>query len=100
MRQYLSIAALAVGLLGPSTGTLIAEESSMLEIAAPRPVGRDESVELQITTGPLPRGARLALSTENGEVLGAVAPYPPDRPSNTANVPVRYQEGTPWHQNQ
>jgi hypothetical protein len=88
MRQYLSIAALAVGLLASSTSTLIAEESPMLELAAPRPVGRDESVELQITTGPLPRGARLALSTENGEVLGAVAPYTPDRPSNTASVPV------------
>jgi hypothetical protein len=88
MRQYLSIAALAVALLAPSTSTLIAEESPMLELAAPRPVGRDESVELQITTGPLPWGARLALSTENGEALGAVAPYPPGRPSNTASVPV------------
>jgi hypothetical protein len=88
MRQYLSIAALAVGLLGPWTNTLGAEESAILELAAPRPIGRGESVELQITTGPLPRGARLALSTENGEVLGAVAPYPPGRPSNTASVPV------------
>ena len=88
MRQYLSIVALAVGLLGAWTSTMAAEESSMIELAVPRPVGRGESVELQITTGPLPRGARLALFTENGEVLGAVAPYPPGRPSNTASVPV------------
>src|SRR6266540_2181601 len=88
MRQYLSIVALAVGLLAPSTSTLISEETRILELAAPRPVGRGESVELQITTGPLPRGARLALFTENGDVLGAVAPYPPGRPSNTASVPV------------
>jgi hypothetical protein len=88
MRQYLSIAALAVGLLGDWTSTVVAEESSMIELAAPRPAGPDESLELQITTGPLPRGARLTLFTENGEVLGAVTPYPPGRPSNTATVPV------------
>jgi hypothetical protein len=88
MRQYLLIAALAVGLLGPWTSTLVAEESPMIELAAPRPVGHGESVELQITTGPLPRAARLTLFTENGEVLGAVAPYPPGRASNTASVPV------------
>jgi hypothetical protein len=88
LRQYLSIAALAVGLLGPWTSTLGAEESAILELAAPRPIGRGESVELQITTGPLPHGARLALLTENGEILGAVTPYPPGHPSNIATVPV------------
>jgi len=88
MRQYLSIAALAVGLLGPWTNTLGAEESAILELAAPRPIGRGESVQVQITTGPLPRGARLTLLAENGEILGAVAPYLPDQRSNTATVPV------------
>ena len=34
------------------------------------------------------RGARLTLSTEDGESLGAVTPYPPGRQSNTATVPV------------
>ncbi len=88
MRQYLSIAALVAGLVGPWTSTLVAEESPVIELAVPRSVGGAESVEVQVTTGPLPRGARLALFTENGEVLGAVAPYPPGRPSNTASVPV------------
>jgi hypothetical protein len=88
MRQYLSIAALAVGLLWPWTSTLVAEESPMIELAAPRPAGPGESVQVQITSGPLPRGARLALFTEDGEILGAVAPYPPGRQSNTATVPV------------
>jgi hypothetical protein len=88
MRQYLSIVALAVGLLGPSTSTLIAEESPVIELVAPRLAGRGESVDLQITTGPLPRGARLALLAENGEVFGAVTPYPSGGPSNTATVPV------------
>jgi hypothetical protein len=88
MRQYLLIAALAVGLLRPWTSTLVAEESPLIELAVPRPLGRGESVQVQITTGPLPPGARLALFTENGEILGAVTPYPPGRPSNTATVPV------------
>jgi hypothetical protein len=77
MWQYLLIAALAVGLLGPWTSTLVAEESPMIELAVPRPLGRGESVQVQITTGPLPRGARVELFTENGEILGAVTPYPP-----------------------
>ena len=88
MRQYLLIAVLAAGLLGSWMGTLVAEESAMIELTAPRPTSRDESVELQITTGPLPRGARLTLSTEDGESLGAVTPYPPGRQSNAATVPV------------
>jgi hypothetical protein len=88
MRRYLLIAALVVGVVGSSMGTPVAEDAAMIELAAPRPIGRGESVELQITTGPLPRGARLMLSTEDGESLGAVTPYPPGRQSNTATVPV------------
>ena len=88
MRQYLLIAALMAGLVGPWTSTLVAQESAMIELAVPRAAARGESLQVQITTGPLPHGARLALLTESGEVLGAVAPYPPGRPSNTASVPI------------
>jgi len=88
MRQYLLIAALAVGVLPSWMGTLVAQESARIELTAPRQANRGDSVELQITTGPLPRGARLTLSTEHGESLGAVTPYPPGRQSNTATVPV------------
>src|SRR5262245_55219678 len=88
MRQSLLIAVLVVGVLGSWMGMLVAEEAAMIELAAPRPAGRGESVELQITTGPLARGARLTLSTQDGQSLGAVTPYPPGRQSNTATVPV------------
>jgi hypothetical protein len=88
MRQHLLIAALAAGVLASWTGALVAEDAATIELAAPRPAGRGESVELQITTGPLPRGARLIVSTDNGEILGAVTPYPPGRQSTTATVPV------------
>jgi hypothetical protein len=88
MRRYLAIAALAAGLLELATGALVAEEFSMFELAAPPAAARGQSVELAVTTGSLPPGARLALSTESGDILGAVAPYAPGARSTTATVPV------------
>jgi hypothetical protein len=88
MRRYLAIAALAARLLALATSTLVAEESPVIELAVPPAAAGSESVELAVTTGALPRGARLALSTENGEILGAVAPYAPGARSTTATVPV------------
>ena len=87
MRRHLAIAALAAGLLAFATSAR-AEEAPVIELAAPRAAAGSESVELAVTTGALPRGARLALSTESGEILGAVAPYAPGSRSTTATVPV------------
>jgi hypothetical protein len=88
MRRHLAIAALAAGLLAFATSACVAEEAPVIELTAPRAAAGSESVELAVTTGALPRGARLALSTENGEILGAVAPYAPGSRSTTATVPV------------
>jgi len=88
MRRHLAIAALAAGLLAFATSACAAEEAPVIELAAPRAAAGSESVELAVTTGSLPQGARLALSTENGEILGAVAPYAPGSRSTTATVPV------------
>jgi hypothetical protein len=88
MRRYLAIAALVAGLFALATSARVAEESPVIELAAPPAVARGGSVELAVTTGALPQGARLALSTENGEILGAVAPYAPGSRSTTATVPV------------
>lgn len=88
MRRYLAIAALAAGLLAFATTARAAEEAPVIELAAPHAAAGSEPVELAVTTGALPRGARLALSTENGEILGAVAPYAPGSRSTTATVPV------------
>src|SRR5262249_59484371 len=63
MRRYLAIAALAAGLLGLAPGALRAEGVSIIETAAPPAAARGHSVELAITTGSLPPGPRLALST-------------------------------------
>jgi len=87
MRRHLAIAALAAGLLAFATSAR-AEEAPVIELAAPRAAAGSESVELAVTTGALPRGARLALSTENGEILGAVTPYAPGLRSTTATLPV------------
>ena len=88
MRRSLSIAALVAGLFVLATSALVAEESPVIELAAPPAAAGSQSVELAVTTGALPRGARLALSTESGEILGAVAPYAPGSRSTTATVPV------------
>ena len=88
MRRSLSIAALVAGLFVLATSALVAEESPVIELAAPPAGAGSESGELAVTTGALPPGARLARSTENGEILGAVAPYAPGSRSTTATVPV------------
>jgi hypothetical protein len=88
MRRSLSIAALVAGLFALETSTLVAEESPVIELAAPRAAAGSQSVALAVTTGALPRGARLALSTEHGDILGAVAPYAPGVRSTAATVPV------------
>jgi hypothetical protein len=88
MRWYRSIALLVVSLFGPTASALLAEEAQVIELAIPRPPDRGEALQIQITTGPLPRGARLALIAENGETLGALAPFPPGSRLNTATVPV------------
>ena len=87
MRRSLSIAALAAGLLAFATSAR-AEEAPVIELAAPPAAASSQSLELVVATGALPRGARLALSTESGEILGAVAPYAPGSRSTTATVPV------------
>ncbi len=62
----------------------------MIELTLPRSLGRGEAVEIQIATGPLPRGSRLVVMNEQGEILGAVYPFgvPGAGTGNTATVPV------------
>ena len=88
MRKGSSIAALVAALFGPLTSTMAAEAPRIVELAPPRPLGRGEAVQLQVTTGPLPEGARLAIVTERGEILGAVTPFGRPRERVTATVPV------------
>lgn len=60
----------------------------MIEFSA-RPPASGESLEIQIATGPLPRGARLLVMTEQGETLGAVTPFGvPGTSGSTATIPV------------
>jgi hypothetical protein len=91
MRKVLTISLLVAGLSHSFAGTFGAEEARMVELAAPRDVGQGEAVQLQITAGPLTRGARLTIATEQGKLLGAVAPFGQElgrSSSTTATVPV------------
>jgi hypothetical protein len=80
----------AAGQAGPWAGTVLgAETATVIDLAAPAAAAQGGAVELRVTAGPLPRGARLVLTTEAGEVLGAVAPFPPGgRSGSRATVPV------------
>lgn len=83
-----SIAVLVAGLVGLWTSILAAQESHVIELAAPRLPGRGEAIQVQIAAGALPPGARLVVMTEGGEVLGALAPFGPDRGGSTVTVPI------------
>jgi hypothetical protein len=85
-----SIALLLAVLSGLWTGSLAAQEKSVIELSAPRALTSNDAVEIQIATGPLPAGARLVVMTEQGEVIGAITPYGiPGTPSgSTATIPV------------
>lgn len=90
MRRHVSIALLVLGLVEPHMGTSAAEAPGIIELAAPRLPNRGEAIEVQVTTGSLPQGARLALITEQGDILGAVAPFGPHaaQSGTTVAVPV------------
>ncbi|MBR0924428.1 hypothetical protein [Bradyrhizobium diazoefficiens] len=62
----------------------------MIELQALHPLAADEAVEIQLVTGPLPRGARLEVMTEQGELLGTVRSLGiPNAPrGETATIPV------------
>jgi hypothetical protein len=49
----------------------------VVELQPPHLTGVGEVLELQITAGPLPQGARLVVLTEEGRVLGSVFPSGP-----------------------
>ena len=75
MKRVLFTAMLLAGLLGCGTNMAAAQQTKMFELSAPRPPARDETIEVQITTGPLPPGAKVVAMTEQGEVLGAIVPF-------------------------
>ena len=66
----------------------MAQDSLLIELSLPRTLRCDESIEIQITTEPLPQGARLLAKTEQGEILGAVTPFGFPGSGSTATIPV------------
>ena len=91
MCKSLLVRALIASLAGLSNSALAASESRMVELSAPSALRPGDSIEVQIATGPLPRGSRLVVMTEQGETLGVVTPFnvPGTRSGTTATVPVR-----------
>ena len=75
MKRILSIALLLAGLNGSWVNMVAAQPAKSFELMAPRELAIGETIELQIATGPLPSGAKIVVTTEQGEVLGAIVPY-------------------------
>src|SRR5262245_43777834 len=90
MWRILLILALIASLTGLLMSACAAQESRTIELSAPRALRAGESIELQVATGPLPRGSRLVVMTEQGEILGVVTPFnvPGTERGATATIPV------------
>jgi hypothetical protein len=66
------------------------EERRVVTLALPRPPAPGETVILRVTTGALPRGARVVVRLTDGEVLGAVSPFGvlPGRKAGPSMIPL------------
>lgn len=84
------VAALGLGLFGSVTSAMAAEESDVVELAAPQWTRADGEVQLQVTIKAASKGARLVVMTEKGEILGAVTNFGqlPGQPSIPATLAV------------
>ena len=99
MCKGLLLLALIASLAGLSTSAVAAQESRMVELSVPSALHPGDSIEVQISTGPLSRGSRLVVMTEQGETLGVVTPFntPGARSGTTATVPVPRSVLSDWH---
>ena len=69
--------------------TIAGTDMSTVELIPAHPPGPDEALQLQVTTGPLPRAARVRILTR-GEFLGSLAPLGSlfGERSTTSTVPI------------
>ena len=88
MLKLLSAAVLVTGFTAIAAGTSMGQDSLVVELAAPRALRSGDSVEIQMTTAPLPPGARLLVKSEQDELLGVITPFGGPGSDNTATIPV------------
>lgn len=65
-------------------------QNGTIDLELPRPAAVGESVRLEIRAGTLTQGARILISTPDGALIGAVAPFgdPRGQGGGTYAVPV------------
>jgi hypothetical protein len=86
MRKH--VAAFIAGISALWAGALAAQDSRLIELTAPRELRRKDALEIQVTTAPLPAGARVVVKTDQGEVLGVVTPFSLRPAESTATLAV------------
>ena len=86
--MVLVAAASAAAMTTLATQAPSAQEGRMIELAIPRPAARGEAAQLQVTTGPLAPGSRVVVVSEDGQVLGAVAPFGQRSGTTSTTIPI------------
>ena len=88
MLKLLSAAVFVLGFTAIGAAMSMAQDSLVVELVAPRALRSGDSLEIQMTTAPLPQGARLLVKSERGEILGVITPFGAPGSDNTATIPV------------
>ena len=50
-------------------------ENGKVTLSIPRSLGVEDSLSVRVTVGTLPKGARIVVRSETGEVLGSIVPF-------------------------
>jgi hypothetical protein len=86
-----NLAALLGSFAGLWSAALAADDSLMIQLAAPRALRSENKIEVQVTVAALPADSRVVIRSEQGEVLGVVTPFGlrPAESTATISVPSR-----------
>ena len=76
------------GIIGAALLCINAAGGEVAHVDVAVPPGAGSAYVLVVDAGRLPRGGRLVVSGPDGEVIGAVAPFPAEARETRASVPV------------
>ena len=81
-------ASLLAGMAAP--GGKPFSENGKVTLSVPRSLASEEALSVRVTVGTLPKGARIVVRSERGEVLGSIVPFgqSTNRPNMSYTIPV------------
>jgi len=75
MRSPLALVVLFAAVVMPSMPSSQEPSARVAKLALPHALGAGETVWLEVTLGPLPRGAEVKLEAPSGKLLGTLSPF-------------------------